>query len=209
MRTRREPVRQWLNRRDEIRTTINTTAPDSDVTLSLAVCFRLGICDNNKRRLLRDEIVSDSGIIATDATPSIGRCQMSNLEASNVLYGGGFAIGMIELQVETNWLTRRRITSDNNVEELLCNMKPSVNQCNQQTVDNSVFSSLTSSLRFSHRPHGLSSRISLSSSESSPLSLGDLCSESLLLDLLPGMAMAAQLNTTLIFGSSYWSLSLN
>lgn len=51
--------------------------------------------------------------------------------------------------------------------------------------------SLTSSLRFSHRPHGLSSRISLSSSESSPLSLGDLCSDSLLLDLLPGMAMAA------------------
>lgn len=48
--------------------------------------------------------------------------------------------------------------------------------------------SLTSSFRFSHRPHGLSSRISLSSSESSPLSLGDLCSDSLLLDRLPGMA---------------------
>lgn len=49
-------------------------------------------------------------------------------------------------------------------------------------------SSLTSSFRLSHRPHGLSSKISLSSSESSPLSLGDLCSASLLLDRLPGMA---------------------
>lgn len=38
----------------------------------------------------------------------------------------------------------------------------------------------TSSFRFSQRPHGLSSRISLSSSESSPLSRGDLFSESLL-----------------------------
>lgn len=40
---------------------------------------------------------------------------------------------------------------------------------------------LTSSRRFSHRPQGLSSRISLSSSESSPLSLGDLRSLSMLL----------------------------
>lgn len=59
-------------------------------------------------------------------------------------------------------------------------------------------SSLTSSFRFSHRPHGLSSRISLSSSESSPLSLGDLCSDSLLLDLLPGMAMAETQRTQLL-----------
>lgn len=38
---------------------------------------------------------------------------------------------------------------------------------------------LTSSRRFNHLPQGLSSNISLSSSESSPLSLGDLCSVSL------------------------------
>jgi hypothetical protein len=61
-------------------------------------------------------------------------------------------------------------------------------------VHNTLFkakkSSLTSSFRLSHRPHGLSSKISLSSSESSPLSLGDLCSASLLLDRLPGMAKA-------------------
>lgn len=47
--------------------------------------------------------------------------------------------------------------------------------------------SLTSSLRFSHLPHGLSSKISLSSSESSPLSRGDLRSFSKLLppDITP------------------------
>lgn len=50
-----------------------------------------------------------------------------------------------------------------------------------------IYESLTSSFRLSHLPHGLSSKISLSSSESSPLSLGDLCSASLLLDRLPGM----------------------
>lgn len=38
----------------------------------------------------------------------------------------------------------------------------------------------TSSLLLSHLPQGLSSKISLSSSESSPLSRGDLCSGSLL-----------------------------
>lgn len=46
---------------------------------------------------------------------------------------------------------------------------------------------LTSSRRLSQRPQGLSSRISLSSSESSPLSLGDLRSLSMLLppDITP------------------------
>lgn len=62
---------------------------------------------------------------------------------------------------------------------------------------------LTSSFRFSHRPHGLSSKISLSSSESSPLSLGDLCSDSLLLDRLPGMAQwRRQLDTQSFRGES-------
>lgn len=46
---------------------------------------------------------------------------------------------------------------------------------------------LTSSRRLSQRPHGLSSRISLSSSESSPLSRGDFRSLSILLppDITP------------------------
>lgn len=47
----------------------------------------------------------------------------------------------------------------------------------------------TSSRRLSHRPQGLSSRISLSSSESSPLSRGDLCSGSVL-ERLPGITHA-------------------
>lgn len=52
-----------------------------------------------------------------------------------------------------------------------------------------IIGGLTSSRRFTHRPHGLSSNISLSSSESSPLSLGDLrISVSLLLLRLPGMS---------------------
>lgn len=44
-----------------------------------------------------------------------------------------------------------------------------------------IVCTLTSSRRFSQRPHGLSSKISLSSSESSPLSRGDLRSLSIFL----------------------------
>lgn len=66
---------------------------------------------------------------------------------------------------------------------------------------------LTSSFRFSQRPHGLSSKISLSSSESSPLSLGDLCSDSLLLDRLPGMAECGYLKP-LCFVLTFFSLLL-
>lgn len=96
-------------------------------------------------------------------------------------------------------------------------VQPDINFCeeNQHIVDTAtgaaekyVLSSLTSSFRLSHRPHGLSSRISLSSSESSPLSLGDLCSDSLLLDLLPGMAMAKTQRTKFCY-SSYVLRSLN
>lgn len=83
--------------------------------------------------------------------------------------------------------------SEKNV-QTLCNMTPvkkeplSINQLTPVSPRLMPFWVLTSSFRLSHRPHGLSSRISLSSSESSPLSLGDLCSDSLLLDRLPGMA---------------------
>lgn len=64
--------------------------------------------------------------------------------------------------------------------------------CRLLGLNNSNFKSkqkLTSSRRFTHRPHGLSSIISLSSSESSPLSFGDFAGlKSLILLWLPNMS---------------------
>jgi hypothetical protein len=62
--------------------------------------------------------------------------------------------------------------------------------------------SITSSLRFSHLPQGLSSNISLSSSDSSPLSLGDLFSVSVVLERLPGIAIEVLLIAPYLFQGS-------